>query len=362
MRRSRHLNSSIRRRVAMAAVAAGVASAVAGPQPALAQVPESRDITEFACPSGEVPEDGFGDVAPTNVHEGAVDCVAWYDIAQGTTLITYDPAGLVRRDQMATFIAALIDYVAERTPADDGLPAAPPGNEFPCDVSPESTHYANIQRLGAAGIVMGTGSTAAGECFDPGGSVTRGQMATFIANAQTELDQAVPASTANFFVDDDASLHEANIDAITAERITEGTGANAAGGDLYSPDAEVRRDQMASFLARKLDRLIDTTAAEPPATAEVAVTPLTVAPGAELTVSITGTRGLVDKATVNGCGVATPPTADPEGNPTPTLEFMVMVPPDQGGRSCTLVVRTTLEDASTGESRDQRDSFIITVS
>lgn len=339
----------------MAALAA--AAMLAGQAPALAQVPESRDITAFACPSGQVPEDGFTDVPPTNVHESAIDCVAWYEVTQGTSLITYDPAGLVRRDQMATFIANVIDYVAERTPADDGLPAAPSANQFPCDVSPDNTHYANIQRLAAAGIVKGTGSTAAGECFDPGGSVTRAQMATFIANAQGVLNQAVPASTTNFFVDDDGNVHEGNINAITAERITEGTGTNAS-GDLYSPDVRVRRDQMASFLARKLDRLIDRTNAEPPPSATVVVEPTTVAVNGEVTVTITGIRGAVDSATVTGCGATTPPEADPSGNPTATLSFRVKI---TSPTSCSLVVRTTLEDATTGESRTERASFTINV-
>ena len=338
-----------------------VAAAVAGRAPALAAVPESRDISGFACPSGEVPEDGFTDVPPTNVHEAAIDCVAWYGITKGTTLISYDPAGLVRRDQMATFIANLVDYVAERTPGADGLPAAPGANEFPCDVSSGSPHYASIQRLAAAGIVKGTGSSAAGECYGPGGSVTRAQMASFIANAQTALDQAVPASTANFFVDDDASVHVASIDAITAERITEGTGTNASGGDLYSPEVQVRRDQMASFLARKLDRLIDRTAAGPPATADVVVLPTTVAAGGQVDVTITATRGLVDKAEVTGCGVDSPPEADPAGNPTATLAFEVVVPVTQAKGGCTLVVRTTLEDATTGVGHVQRSSVAITV-
>ncbi len=345
------------RRVRVAALV--VAGVLAAQGSALAVVPQPRDITAFACPSGQVPEDGFGDVAPANLHEAAIDCVAWYGVTQGTTLLSYDPSRPVRREQMATFIVNLVDFVAERTTAIDGLPPAPPANEFPCDVAPGSTHYASIQRLGAAGIVKGTGSSSAGECFDPGGIVTRGHMASFLANAQASLGQAVPATTTNFYADDDASVHAASIDAITAERIATGTGTNASGADVYSPALEVRRDQMAAFLARKLDRLIDTTAAEPPARATVVVTPTTVAAGGKLNVSITADRGLVDHAEVTGCGGAA--QAESFGNPSPTLTFDVTVPTTQAGRSCTLVVRTTLEDARTGESRVQRDAVPITV-
>ncbi|HSH22676.1 MAG TPA: hypothetical protein VK975_01275 [Acidimicrobiales bacterium] len=123
----------------------------------------------------------------------------------------------------------------------------------------------------------------------------------------------------------------------------------------------MRRDQIAAFLARKLDRLVERSRVGRPPTAQVVVTPLTVAAGGTLRISITATRGLLDKATVTGCGASAPPAAGPVGNPTPTLSFDVTVPPTQAGRSCTLVVRTTLEDANTGESLEQRHSVSITV-
>lgn len=128
--------------------------------PAWAQVPPARDITKFACPPGQVPEDGFGDVTADNTHETAIDCVAWYGVTSGVTANAYGPANPVPRAQMASFIARLIDYVAIRTPSTtDGLPAAPSTNAFPCDVAP-GTHYESIQRLAAAGIVDGTIDTA----------------------------------------------------------------------------------------------------------------------------------------------------------------------------------------------------------
>jgi len=52
------------------------------------------------------------------------------------------------------------------------------------------------------------------------------------------------------FVDDDLSVHQANIEAIAAAGIT--TGCNPPANDRYCPDRPVTRAQMASFLARAL--------------------------------------------------------------------------------------------------------------
>jgi hypothetical protein len=52
------------------------------------------------------------------------------------------------------------------------------------------------------------------------------------------------------FTDDDGSVHEANIEAIAAEGITQG--CNPPVNDLFCPDKAVTRAQMATFLTRAL--------------------------------------------------------------------------------------------------------------
>lgn len=69
-------------------------------------------------------------------------------------------------------------------------------------------------------------------------------MASFLARAIPLIDGA----GANLFDDDDGSTHEDNIDRLATAGVTLG-----CGGTMYCPDADVRRDQMASFLARALD-------------------------------------------------------------------------------------------------------------
>ncbi len=76
--------------------------------------------------------------------------------------------------------------------------------------------------------------------FSPEDSVTRGQMAAFIRRALS-----LPASATDFFTDDDTSIFEGDINAIAAAGITVGTGDGT-----YSPDAPVTRGQMAAFLQR----------------------------------------------------------------------------------------------------------------
>ena len=58
------------------------------------------------------------------------------------------------------------------------------------------------------------------------------------------------ASDTDYFTDDDGNLFEADIQAIRAAGVT--LGCNPPANDQYCPNAPVKRDQMASFLARAL--------------------------------------------------------------------------------------------------------------
>jgi glucose/arabinose dehydrogenase len=92
--------------------------------------------------------------------------------------------------------------------------------------------------LYAAGITNGCG----GGIYCPLGLVTREQMASFLARAL-----GLPPASADFFTDDEASPHEADINRLAAAGITLGCGAGS-----YCPSDFVTREQMASFLARAL--------------------------------------------------------------------------------------------------------------
>ena len=57
-----------------------------------------------ACPVGIVPDAGFTDIEPGNPHDTAIDCIAWYQITTGKTATTYDPNGSLLRWEMALFL------------------------------------------------------------------------------------------------------------------------------------------------------------------------------------------------------------------------------------------------------------------
>jgi hypothetical protein len=103
-----------------------------------------------------------------------------------------------------------------------------------------SPFYADILWIAQRGITIGCG----GGRFCPQDVVTREQMASFLVRAL-----ALAPSSRDWFSDDEASIHEADINALAASGITLG-----CGGGVYCPAASVTREQMAAFLHRALIR------------------------------------------------------------------------------------------------------------
>lgn len=79
--------------------------------------------------------------------------------------------------------------------------------------------------------------------FCPKTPVTREQMASFLVRA---LD--LPAPTGDYFLDDEGSIHEGDINSLFEANITTGCGKF-----MYCPNLVVPREQMASFLVRGFD-------------------------------------------------------------------------------------------------------------
>ncbi len=111
-----------------------------------------------------------------------------------------------------------------------------------------STHEEAVNRIAAAGITSG----CAADRYCPNNSLTRAQMATLLVGAFPDL---VPA-TKDHFSDDNGNRHEKNIDVLAENGITVGcrTILHISAGPVrrYCPQDPVRRDQIASFLARAL--------------------------------------------------------------------------------------------------------------
>ncbi|MDH3499860.1 MAG: S-layer homology domain-containing protein [Acidimicrobiia bacterium] len=160
-----------------------------------------------------------------NTHEQSIEAIVVEAITLGCGDFAYCPTELVTRGQMASFLARAFD-----------LPTAT-ADHFPDDAG---AHEDNINRIAEAGITSGF----ADGTYRPDGVVSREQVASFLARALglSPLD-------GNSFRDV-SGIHAGNIYAVAADEITLGCSAD---GTLYCPSDPVRRDQMASFLARALD-------------------------------------------------------------------------------------------------------------
>jgi hypothetical protein len=141
---------------------------------------------------------------------------------------------------MASFLARLVDESGGTLPDD-----APPAFD---DVDPDDVHAGAIDRLAAAGVLRGRGPRE----FAPASVVTRDQMATFlVAVAELRKGRALPAGE-DYFHDDDGNPHEASIGKVARAGVTGGIGPGR-----YGPAEASQRGQMASFLTRVLDLLVD---------------------------------------------------------------------------------------------------------
>ncbi len=161
--------------------------------------------------------------AEGSVHYSAIIAIHEAGITAGCGTGLYCPSAKVTRGQMASFLARALD-----------LPD-PIGDYFSDDTG--STHELNINKIREAGITTGLPDGT----FRPNQLVSRAQMGSFLARAMGL--EPLPGSR---FADVTGS-HAGNINAIAEAGVTLGCSAD---GTLYCPDDPVRRDQMASFLAR----------------------------------------------------------------------------------------------------------------
>ena len=128
--------------------------------------------------------------------------------------------------------------------------SAMPDTFLPFDDVGDSVHRAGIQVIAMAGITQGCGAPDNRE-FCPGEAVTRGQMATFLSRSLN-----LPAAGRDHFTDDNGDPHEDSINSLAAAGITQGCNDT---NDHYCPDQPITRGQMATLLARVLERIAAVT-------------------------------------------------------------------------------------------------------
>ncbi len=192
-------------------------------------------VTALAAPAvGELGPGGSFVDDDGNVHEGYIEAIAAEGITRGCNPPVNDkycPASAVTRGEMAAFLVRAL-----------GLPAAP-ADYFNDDGT--SLFQIDINALAAAGITRGC-NPPANDQFCPTTAVTRGEMAAFLVRAFSYSDPG----RSDWFTDDDGSVFEADIDRLRQAGVT--NGCNPPANTLYCPNADVRRDEMASFLGRAL--------------------------------------------------------------------------------------------------------------
>ncbi len=146
-------------------------------------------------------------------------------ITGGCELDLFCTGNAVTRAQGASFIARALEL--------------PPATQDWFDDDDGKTHESDINRLAEAGITSGCGE----RLFCPSETMTRGQMASLLVRALA----LPPATTPDYFADDDGTTHEADIDALAEAGITGGCAA-----DRYCPTSPVTRGQLVTFLYRGL--------------------------------------------------------------------------------------------------------------
>jgi len=126
-------------------------------------------------------------------------------------------------------------------PGADPLPAPEPDPEYLGAFRDDegNVHEANIDIIAAEGITRGC-NPPANDKYCPQREITRGEMAAFIRRVLT-----LPASGVDYFIDDDESIFNGDINAITEAGI--GFGCTETG---YCPDEPLLREEMAELLVR----------------------------------------------------------------------------------------------------------------
>lgn len=313
---------------ALLAAALAVPAALLTAAPTLAdgeQTPPGSQPVDAFCEGGPDGYAPFRDVEG-NLFEDEILCLAYAKVARGgasgAAPDEYVPEGRVGRDAMASFVARLMD-TADSLDTGDAVRALPDDDGSPAfsDID-GNTHVAAISRLADAGIVSGGPGDAPDDRYVPGGEVTRGQMATFLAQALEFLLDEPVTTPDDYYTDDTGDTHEQRINDVTSIGIAGGRAA-----DTYAPGDPVDRDNMAAFLARTLAEMEERGAIEP------------LSPPAEDDINV------IQQDDVAVDAVANPDASDTDDR---TYHVTALAPGEE--YRVTLVEARTLSETMTGET------------
>lgn len=168
----------------------------------------------------------FSDLPTNSEQQKAITKLANMKIINGYSDGTFKPQKNITRAQVAKMIASAVDLPERRSP------------KWFKDVPEDHPNHAYIQALYQAGIIDG-----AGDHFNPGKALTRGQMAKILANTF-----ALPLQTTTVF--NDVSLtngYNTFIGAMVKSRITTGYEDGT-----FRPNQTLSRAHFAVFMNRAL--------------------------------------------------------------------------------------------------------------
>jgi hypothetical protein len=204
---------------------------LAGALPAGATTPPER----ASCPP-DIPRADFFDVYPLSPHAFDIDCIAWRSITRRES--AFGPTEALPRWEMAAWLDGALGWVQDRYA---GQP-----DTFTDTAGLDDSD--SIEALRQLDVTRGIGDNR----FDPYGAVPRWQMALFLTRTYEAAGNELPPATDHGFVDIGGSTGEAQvaINQLAGLGITRGTGPST-----FSPDDLVTREQMASFVARLLERI-----------------------------------------------------------------------------------------------------------
>ena len=184
--------------------------------------------------SGSSSGDGaglFSDVSSGAFYSDAVDALAGSGLFEGTECAAgrLCPDEVIDRKTMAVWTVRVVDGQDPPAVSVSGF----------TDVDPDGFHASFVERMAELGVTLGCGD---GTRFCPDGTVTRAQMAVFLARAFKLADAPNPGfsdvAQGVWFYDQVAAL--------AASGITAGCGD----GTAFCPRRSTTRAQMAVFLAR----------------------------------------------------------------------------------------------------------------
>ncbi len=190
-------------------------------------------IAGAAVAAAQLPPGGTFTDDNGNIFEPSIEAIAAEGITKGCNPPFNDrfcPDDPVTRGQMAAFLVRALGLV------DDGG-----GNRFVDD--DDSIFENDIDKLAAAGITFGCNPPDNTE-FCPNDLITRAQMAAMLVRGYGYTDPGA----GNWFVDDDNSIFQGDIDRLYVAGVTKG--CNPPTNDRYCPADNVTRGQMAAFIQR----------------------------------------------------------------------------------------------------------------